>query len=183
MVLRPRTWRNLNNSGWNRHTTDAWGGSWVCGFQTSTVCSTSGKPAKSSRWPLCLHNDGCAGWGTWLECQRPGIPMLRSMRSWRALLLVVASRHSLSGQLSAKTSRQLAYHTRWGVVCVGKGQITLAPVGAGHAIYIGDPHTGTHTAGPGMQTLRGAAICGLARMFGWHHLVLPASHSAHGQNR
>jgi len=58
------------------------------------------------------------------------------------------------------------------MVCAGEGQITLAPVGAGHAIYTGDPHTDTHTAGPGMQTLRGATICGLARVFGWHHLVL-----------
>ncbi len=59
------------------------------------------------------------------------------------------------------------------MVCAGEGQITLAPVGAGHAVYTGDPHIDTHTADPGMQTLRGAAICGLARVFGWHHLVLP----------
>jgi hypothetical protein len=105
MVPRPGTWCNLSNSGWNRHTIVAWRGSWVCGFQTGTVCNTSGKPARSSRWPPCLHNDGCAGWGTWLECQRPGIPTLRSLRSWRALLLAAASCRSLSGQLSAKTSR------------------------------------------------------------------------------
>ncbi len=59
------------------------------------------------------------------------------------------------------------------MVCAGEGQITLAPVGAGHTVYTGDPHIDTHTADPGMQTLRGAAICGLARVFGWHHLVLP----------
>jgi len=65
-------------------------------------------------WPPCLHNDGCAGWGTWLECQRPSIPTLCSLRSWRVLLLATASRRNLLGQLSAKTSRQLAYHTRVG---------------------------------------------------------------------
>jgi len=56
------------------------------------------------------------------------------------------------------------WHTTpgWGVVCAGEGQITLALVGARHAVYTSDPHTGMHTASPSMQTLRGAAICGLA---------------------
>jgi hypothetical protein len=69
------------------------------------------------------------------------------------------------------------------MVCASEGQITLVPIGAGHAIYTGEPHTDTHTTGSGMQTLRGAAICGLAQVFGWHHLVFPGSHLAHGQNR
>ncbi len=89
-------------------------------------------------------------------------------------------------QVNCLQRPQGSWHTtpRWGVVCAGdEGQITLAPVGAGHAVYTGDPHTGTHTADPGMQTLRGAAICGLVRVFSWHHLVLLGSHSAHGQNR
>ncbi len=87
-------------------------------------------------------------------------------------------------QVNCLQRPQGSWHTTLGsgVVCVGEGQITLAPVGAGHAIYTSDPHTSMHTTDSGMQTLRGAAICGLARMFGWHHLVLPGSHSAHGQN-
>jgi len=78
-------------------------------------------------------------------------------------------------QVNCLQRPQGIWHTTlgWGVVCAGEGQITLAPVGAGHAVYIGDPHIDTHIAGPGMQTLRGVAICGLARVFGWHHLVLP----------
>jgi len=133
MVPRPGTWRNLNSSGWNRHTTATWGGSWVCGFPTGTVCNTSGKPTRSSRWPPCLHNNGCTGWGTWLECQRPSIPTLRSLRNWRALLLAAASRCSLSGQLFAKTSRQLAYHTR-----VGSG---MCRRGTNHQLVQGMPST------------------------------------------
>jgi len=84
-------------------------------------------------------------------------------------------------QVNCLQRPQGSWHTTpgWGVVCAGEGQIILAPIGAGHAVYTSDPHTGTHTAGPGMQMLRGAAIYGLVRMFGWHHLVLPGSHSAH----
>ncbi len=61
------------------------------------------------------------------------------------------------------------------MVCAGEGQITLALVGAGHIVYTCDPRTDTHTADLSMQTLRGAAICGLVRVFGWHHLVLPGA--------
>jgi hypothetical protein len=76
-------------------------------------------------------------------------------------------------QVNCLQRPQGSWHTTlgWGMVCAGEGQITLAPVGAGHAVYTCDPHTGTHTASPGMQMLRGATICGLARVFGWHHLV------------
>jgi hypothetical protein len=86
----------------------------VCGFPTGIVYNTSGKPARSSCWPPCFHSDGCVGWGMWLKCQRPGIPTLRSLRSWRVVFLAAVSRSSLSDQLFAKTSRQLAYHTRVG---------------------------------------------------------------------
>ncbi len=87
-------------------------------------------------------------------------------------------------QVNCLQRPQGSWHTTpgWGVVCAGEGQITLAPIGAGHTVYTGDPHIDTHTADPGMQTLRGAAICGLVRVFGWHYLVLPRA-SAHGQNR
>ncbi len=60
-------------------------------------------------------------------------------------------------QVNCLQRPQGSWHTTpgWGVVCASEGQITLAPVGAGHAVYTGDPHIDTHTADPGMQTLRG----------------------------
>ncbi|CAM6011713.1 unnamed protein product [Sphagnum balticum] len=49
-------------------------------------------------------------------------------------------------------------------------------------LHMRPPHRHAYSR-PGHANTKGAAICGLARVFGWHHLVLPGSHSAHRQNQ